>query len=68
MKVAGWIFIAFAILNFIAFIAAMAIGEAEAAGRKMGEAIMLGVLGAYLVHKGKQKEKEEKEIDDWNRS
>lgn len=67
MKVAGWIFIAFAILNFIAFIAAMAIGEAEAAGRKMGGAIMLGVLGAYLVHRGKQKEQEEKDREKWNK-
>lgn len=67
MKVAGWIFIAFAILNFIAFIAAMAIGEAEAAGRKIGGAIMLGVLGAYLVHRGRQKEKEEKDIENWNK-
>ena len=54
MKVAGWIFVVFAILNFIVFITAMAMGEAEAAGSKIGGAIMLG------VHRGKQKEQEEK--------
>ncbi len=67
MKVAGWIFVVFAILNFIVFIAAMAMGEAEAAGSKIGGAIMLGVLGAYLVHRGKQKEQEEKNREKWNK-
>ena len=67
MKVAGWIFVVFAILNFIVFIAAMAMGEAEAAGSKIGGAIMLGVLGAYLVHRGKQKEQEGKNREKWNK-
>lgn len=66
MKVAGWIFIAFAILNFIAFVAAMAAGATEAAGTKIGGAIMLGVLGAFLIHRGKQKEQEEKDKERWN--
>ena len=67
MKVAGWVFIAFAILNFIAFIAAMAAGASDAAGMKISGAIMLGVLGAYLVHRGKQKEQEEKDREKWNK-
>ena len=28
---------------------------------------MLGVLGAYLVHRGKQKEQEEKNREKWNK-
>lgn len=66
MKTAGWIFIVFAILNFVVFVIASAAGESEAAGTKIGAAIMLGVLGAYLIHRGNQKEQEQKEKDNWN--
>lgn len=66
MKTAGWIFVVFAILNFIVFIIAAAGGQAEAAGTKIGGAIMLGVLGAFLIHRGKQKEQEEKDREKWN--
>lgn len=68
MKVAGWIFIAFAVLNFAAFIAASASGASDAAGSKIGGAIMLGVLGAYLLHRGKQKEQEDKDREKWNKT
>ena len=67
MKTAGWIFIVFAILNFVVFLAAISTGNAEAAGRKIGGALMCGVLGAYLVHRGKQKEQEQKDRDEWNK-
>lgn len=66
MKTAGWIFIVFAVLNLIAFIAAIGIGTSEMAGSKIGAAIMLGVLGGFLLHRGKQKEQEEKDRKKWN--
>lgn len=66
MKTAGWIFMVLGILNFIAFILASAYGELEAAKTKLGGAIMLVVLGAYLIHRGKQKDQEEQDREKWN--
>lgn len=67
MKTFGWVLIVFAILNFLVFIVAASSGDAEAAGGKIGAALLLGVLGAYLVHRGKQKEQEQQDRDEWNK-
>lgn len=67
MKTLGWIFIVFAILNFIVFLAAIYMGNADAAGMKIGGALINGVLGAYLVHRGRQKDQEQKDRDEWNK-
>lgn len=67
MKTAGWILIVFAILNFIVFLIAASSGTADAAGGKIGSALVLGVLGAFLVHRGKQKEQEQKDREEWNK-
>lgn len=67
MKTFGWILIVFAILNFLVFIVAASSGDAESAGGKIAAALMLGVLGAFLVHRGKQKEQEQQDRDEWNK-
>ena len=67
MKTFGWILIVFAILNFLVFIVAASSGDAESASGKIVAALMLGVLGAFLVHRGKQKEQEQQEKDEWNK-
>ena len=66
MKIAGWIFIVIAILNFIVFILAVSSGASEAAGSKLGSVILFGVLGAFFLFRGKQKEQEKKDKDAWN--
>ena len=63
MKTFGWVLIVFAILNFLVFIVAASSGDAEAAGGKIGAALLLGVL----VHRGKQKEQEQQDRDEWNK-
>ena len=67
MKAFGWVLIVFAILNFFAFIAALSLDNADAAGSKIGGALICGVLGAYLVHRGKQKEQEQIDREEWNK-
>ena len=66
MKIAGWIFIVIAILNFIVFILAVSSGASDAAGSKLGSVILFGVLGAFFLFRGKQKEQEKKDKDAWN--
>jgi putative Mn2+ efflux pump MntP len=71
MKVFGWICIIFAIGNFIAFLMGIAEGYEDVPGNKLGSAIMLGTLGAFLLYRANQKkneeEKENKELDEWNK-
>lgn len=66
MKIAGWIFVVLAILNLIAFILGTAYGYADAVSTKLGGAIMLGVLGVYLIDRGKQKKQEKQDKNKWN--
>ncbi|MBQ2187454.1 MAG: hypothetical protein II401_02680 [Bacteroidales bacterium] len=67
MKTFGWVLIVFAILNFIVFLVAASSGSTDAAGGQIGAALLLGVLGAFLVHRGKQKEQEQKDREEWNK-
>lgn len=67
MKVFGWILIVLAAFNFIVFIGALSIGRAEDASTQISAALMFGVLGAYLVHRAKQKKQEQIDRDEWNK-
>ena len=58
MKIAGWIVLVLGILSVV--------------GRLVGGTSVVGCLlwtglGAYLVQRGKTKEREQKEKEDWNR-
>ena len=66
MKGWGIAFVVIGILNLISGIAAVAYGEAEAAGRKFGGAGMLIVLGAFMISRAKKKKEEEQNKSDWN--
>lgn len=68
MKTAGWFFLVFGIINFIVFFLAIAAGEPEAAGTKFGGALMLSVLGGFLIYRGNQKEQEQKDKDKWEKN
>lgn len=57
MKTAGWIILAFGILSIFGSI----IGGTSAAGPFFWTA-----LGAFLLHRGYQKEKEKKDKDEWS--
>jgi hypothetical protein len=68
MKIFGWVLVVFAILNFFAFIVGAAQDiSSDMVGRHLGISFSFGVLGAYLIHRGNQKEKEKEEDknDDW---
>ena len=51
MKIAGWILLVFALLILVR--------------GGIAEALTFGVLGAYLLHRAKQKQKEKQEKDKW---
>lgn len=52
MKIAGWILLVLAILLLVC--------------GGIAEALTFGVLGAYLLHRAKQKQKEKQEKDKWD--
>lgn len=52
MKIAGWVLLALAILLLVC--------------GGIAEALTFGVLGAYLLHRAKQKQKEKQEKDKWD--
>ena len=63
MKTWGIILIVFGSLSLLGAILTAANGR-EASG---GGLIFI-ILGAYLIHRGKQKEKEKKDFDNWRNS
>ena len=66
MKSLGIVFLVLGILNLIIAIAGVSAGiEAETIGMKFGAATTFIVLGAYLIHRAKQKAEEEKNKNDW---
>lgn len=65
MKITGYILVGFAMLNLIVSFVAMASNETEIAAKKFGAVLTLGVLGAYLIHRAKQKEQEKKDEGNW---
>ena len=70
MKIFGWILVVLAIFNFIAFlIGATQDDMSEMVFRHLAVSASFGVLGAYLIHRGnqKEKEKEEDEQDNWGK-
>ena len=52
MKIVGWVLLVLAILLLVC--------------GGIAEALTFGVLGAYLLHRAKQKESEKKEKDKWD--
>ena len=65
MKVGGWIILIWGIIAFMAGIAAAANGAA-AGSSYLGGGIGFCVIGAYLIHRAKQKEEEKNEHDNWS--
>lgn len=65
MKVLGWIFAVFGVLNLIVgFIAA---AEApEVAGERIIFGITIGALGIFMISRAKKKEQEKEEQNRWN--
>ena len=67
MKIFGYVLVVLAILNFIIAFIAISSNAPDAAARKFSGALMFGVLGAYLVHRAKQKEQEKKDKENWGK-
>lgn len=67
MKNFGYILVVLAILNFIVALIAISYNASEAAARKFGSTLMLGILGAYLIHRAKQKEQEKRDKENWGK-
>lgn len=67
MKTIGWIFLGLGIINFIMFLIGVSQGEPRATTSLSG-AIMLGVLGAFLISRANKKEQEEKDKENWRKS
>ena len=68
MKAAGIIFLIFAGLNFIAFIAATVSGVgSDIVTRELSAVFMLGALGGFLLYRAKQKEQEKDNKDKWDK-
>ena len=67
MKGCGWGLLIFGIICVILVIVALASGgdDSGRGANSLGVAIGLLVLGAYLIHRGKQKDQEKKEMDEW---
>lgn len=65
MKSAGIVFIIFAGLNFITSMVALGSGNTEAALMKFNGFLMLGVLGAYLIHRANQKKEDDENKRKW---
>ena len=68
MKIAGWIFVALAILNVIVFFMAMTSGATDVMASRVGGTVMFGLLSAYFLHRAKQKENDKVDSDNWNSS
>lgn len=66
MKTWGIIFLVMGILNFVMFIITAGV-DPEASGRVLSSAIMLGVIGAFMISRANKKEQEEKERNEWNK-
>ena len=67
MKTIGWIFLGLGIINFIMFLIGVSQGEPRVTTSLSG-AIMLGVLGAFLISHANKKEQEEKDKENWRKS
>lgn len=67
MKTFGWIFLVIGILNFILFVIGASQGEPRA-GQSLNAALLFGVLGAFMISRGKKKEQEEKEKREWSKT
>lgn len=67
MKVLGYVFIGFAVLNFLVAIVAAGGGDGQMAGQKIGGVLMMGVLGAFCLSRAKKKDEEEKEREKWRK-
>jgi hypothetical protein len=69
MKVFGWILVAIAVLLIVCMIASADEASAELMGPPISAVLTCGVLGAYLIHRGNQKKKEEEEEmrDTWGK-
>ncbi len=68
MKTAGIIFLVFAGLNLFALIAAICTAAGgEIIARELGGVLMCGALGAFLIHRAKQKQQEKEDKEKWNR-
>ena len=66
MKIAGWIFVIFAILNFIAFIIGIANGApGEWIASRIAFAIVVGAIGGVMIYKGNHKN-EDNADDGWS--
>lgn len=65
MKGFGIFSLVLAGLNIIIAFIAIACGAAEAAGSKFAAGLMLGALGAFLVHRAKQKQEEAEKKQQW---
>ena len=65
MKALGWIFIVLGVLDFIVGIIGITNGY-EGGGRSIGGGIWVGVLGAYLIHRAKQKQQEREDQEKWS--
>lgn len=65
MKVLGWIFAVFGVLNLIVgFIAA--VEAPEVAGERIIFGITIGALGIFMISRAKKKEQEKEEQNRWN--
>lgn len=56
MKICGWVFL---ILGILSFIGALSAGRAPIGGA------FWAVLGAYLIHRSKQKQEEARKKKEW---
>lgn len=65
MKTVGWILLVLGILNLFVSIMALSAGADDAAGAKFASAIVTGVLGAFLISRGKKKEEDEINKKNW---
>ncbi|MBR5642892.1 MAG: hypothetical protein IKW77_01750 [Salinivirgaceae bacterium] len=67
MKVLGWVFVVIGIGNLVLALIGLSIGEPQAA-TNLRAVFLFGVLGAFMISRGKKKEQEEKEKKDWNKT
>lgn len=68
MKVGGIILLALGALNFVVALAAMGSeASSDLVGQKLGSAVMLCVIGMFLLYLAKKKVDEKNERDEWNK-
>lgn len=65
MKNIGFLIIGFAVLNLFTAIMVLEPGNEIKVVMKLIQALMCGVLGAYLIHRANKKEEEKKEKQKW---